>query len=107
MSGMDHVTVETGTPASAAASGTDTEQALARIWATVLNREAVGIHDDFLDLDGDSLSAMRCIYRIRAAFGVEVRLEAFFDQPADVAAIAAHVDSLRRAAGADIAAPGS
>lgn len=98
---MDHGAPVTDDPdTSAGAPRTDTERILADIWATVLDKEAVGIHDDFLDLDGDSLSAMRCVNRIRAAFGIELPLDVFFAPDARIAEIAARVDLIRAGAGA-------
>ncbi|WP_328584779.1 non-ribosomal peptide synthetase [Streptomyces sp. NBC_00370] len=38
---------------------TDTERTLARIWAEVLHADRVGIDDDFFDLGGDSIRAVR------------------------------------------------
>lgn len=59
----------------------DFEETLARIWGEVLKLEKVGIHDNFVDLGGQSLLAMKIISRIRAAFGAEVPLRAMFDTP--------------------------
>jgi non-ribosomal peptide synthase protein (TIGR01720 family) len=42
---------------------TATEATLARIWCEFLELEQVGIHDDFFDLGGDSLLALRSIMR--------------------------------------------
>jgi acyl carrier protein len=75
---------------------TATEHAVLAIWSSVLEREGIGAWDDFLALGGDSLAAMRCVDRIRAVFGVEVPIEAFFDEPAHVVEVAARIDQLRR-----------
>jgi len=40
---------------------------LARLWAKELNVDAVGIHDDFAALGGDSLSSMRILVAIEGA----------------------------------------
>jgi len=50
---------------------TPIEEMVARIWAEVLLVDAVGIHDEFMDLGGDSLRAARIINRVREAFGVD------------------------------------
>jgi amino acid adenylation domain-containing protein len=60
---------------------TSTEEALASIWAEVLNVERVGIHDNFFDLGGHSLLAMRVIARIRARFETELPLRVIFETP--------------------------
>lgn len=41
----------------------ETEAKLARIWAEVLGLDAVGIHDNFLDLGGNSILAARIVAR--------------------------------------------
>jgi hypothetical protein len=82
--------------ASAVAPRTSTEQILVEIWSAVLKADGIGIHDDFLDLGGESLAATRCINRIRTAFDVDVPLEVFFEAPADIAVLASHIDRLRR-----------
>jgi amino acid adenylation domain-containing protein len=43
---------------------TVTESKLAAIWAEVLNREPVGIHDNFFEIGGDSLLAVRLVEKI-------------------------------------------
>ncbi|MGH8655745.1 MAG: amino acid adenylation domain-containing protein [Gammaproteobacteria bacterium] len=64
------------------------EQSLAEVWADVLGLARVGIHDNFFDLGGHSLTAMQVIARIRHVFRREVALRALFDAPT-VAALAA------------------
>ena len=60
---------------------TETEQALARIWATSLGVERVGAEDNFFELGGHSLSAMQLLSRIRDAFQVDLPLRTVFDAP--------------------------
>ncbi len=43
----------------------DVETLLARIWAEVLRRESVGIHDDFFELGGDSILSLQIIARAK------------------------------------------
>jgi acyl-CoA synthetase (AMP-forming)/AMP-acid ligase II/acyl carrier protein len=59
-------------PASApyVAPRTDTEQALADIWADVLGLEQVSIHHNFFELGGDSLRSLGIATRATAAFGI-------------------------------------
>ncbi|MCC5658518.1 amino acid adenylation domain-containing protein [Nostoc sp. XA010] len=47
---------------------TPTESTLAKIWAEVLNVENVGIHDNFFDLGGNSLLAIRLLDQINKQF---------------------------------------
>ncbi|HEX8271926.1 MAG TPA: amino acid adenylation domain-containing protein, partial [Longimicrobiaceae bacterium] len=75
---------------------TDTERALAAVWAETLRVERVGVHDGFFALGGHSLVATRVVSRLREALGVELPLRAIFEAPT-VAALAARVDDLLRA----------
>ncbi|HTF11585.1 MAG TPA: condensation domain-containing protein [Asanoa sp.] len=60
------------------------------IWREVLDRPDIGVLDDFFDLDGDSMHAIKVISRIRDTYGVSVRAIDFFESPT-VAALAAFV----------------
>ncbi len=57
------------------------EQQLATIWADVLNVQRVGAADNFFDLGGNSLLALRLISRVRSAFTIELPLVALFTSP--------------------------
>ncbi|MEO1147998.1 MAG: amino acid adenylation domain-containing protein [Cyanobacteria bacterium J06638_22] len=50
------------------------EEKLVAIWQDVLDVQPIGVHDDFLDLGGDSLRATRVINRIREIFSAEVSI---------------------------------
>jgi acyl-coenzyme A synthetase/AMP-(fatty) acid ligase/acyl carrier protein len=65
------------------------ESLIAGVWATVLDLEAVGIDDHFLDLGGDSLAAMRVAALVMQATNVEVSVGALLATPtvADMAAV--------------------
>ena len=54
--------------------GDDVERLVAGIWREVLELDAVGADDPFLELGGDSLRAMRVIARLRQAARVEIPL---------------------------------
>jgi amino acid adenylation domain-containing protein/non-ribosomal peptide synthase protein (TIGR01720 family) len=41
------------------------EQALAAVWAEVLNRDAVGRYDNFFDFGGDSIKAVQIVSRLK------------------------------------------
>jgi amino acid adenylation domain-containing protein len=57
------------------------EEALAGIWGELLGRERVGVHDNFFDLGGHSLSATQLLARLRDTFAVEASLRDFLDEP--------------------------
>ncbi|WP_426752486.1 amino acid adenylation domain-containing protein [Myxococcus sp. Y35] len=63
------------------APSTPTEQALASVWESVLERRPIGAEDNFFDLGGHSLLAAQVMSRVRRTFGVDVPLAAIFEQP--------------------------
>jgi acyl carrier protein len=56
------------------------EAAIAEIWAEVLLVDRVGIHDDFLELGGDSLIGTQMVARLFEQFGTEIPLESLFER---------------------------
>jgi amino acid adenylation domain-containing protein/non-ribosomal peptide synthase protein (TIGR01720 family) len=88
---IDAVASETGddTPPR-----THAEEVLARVWAKVLGRERVGIHENFFELGGDSILSIQVIVRA-AREGVRIALRQVFH----------HQTVAELAAAADTAAP--
>ncbi len=69
---------------------TDMERALAGAWEEVLGVERVGATDNFFDLGGNSISAMRVTSRLRELLGLELPIVSLFDHPTvDALAVAA------------------
>jgi amino acid adenylation domain-containing protein len=64
-----------------AAPRSDIERLLAEIWAEVLAVGPVGIHDDFFDLGGHSLTATRVISRVLKKFKLDLPVSALFAAP--------------------------
>ncbi len=63
-----------------AAPRTAAEAALAGIWQDVLHVDRVGVHDDFFDLGGNSLSTVQVVIRSRTR-GVEVTVRDLIENP--------------------------
>ncbi|MFT3924998.1 MAG: beta-ketoacyl synthase N-terminal-like domain-containing protein [Myxococcales bacterium] len=57
------------------------ERAIAKIWAQALNLDRVGATDNFFDLGGSSLSAVRVSAKIKAAYGIPVPLALLIKAP--------------------------
>src|SRR6185295_20027756 len=80
------------------------EELVAAIWAELLHRDRVGVHESFFELGGHSLLAIQAISRVREALGVEVPLRTLFEEPT-VAGLAAAVETARRAEEGMVAPP--
>ncbi|MFD2784203.1 amino acid adenylation domain-containing protein, partial [Hymenobacter rubripertinctus] len=59
----------------------ETEATLIGLWQQLLGRETIGVKDNFFDLGGHSLKAMRLISQIRKAFEVKMELKKLFAFP--------------------------
>ncbi|MEO5816461.1 MAG: amino acid adenylation domain-containing protein [Gemmatimonadaceae bacterium] len=65
-------------PAAFVAPRDGTEEQVAAIWREVLHVEQVGVHDDFFDIGGHSLLALRVLGRVRQRLGAHISLRAMF-----------------------------
>jgi len=74
---------------------TPVERTLATIWRDVLNVDAVGAHDNFLDLGGHSLAAARIVSEVGKRFAVELTVQSPFEF-ATVAEMAALIVERRK-----------
>ena len=57
------------------------ERALVAVWAEFLGVDTVGVDDDFFDLGGHSLIAVRILTRVQNRYGLQLPLATFFDAP--------------------------
>jgi acyl carrier protein len=77
-------------PAEFVAPRTPLEKSVAAVWQDVLGLDDIGVHDDFFASGGDSLLAVRTVFRLRAELSLDIPVRAMFDHPT-VAALAAHL----------------
>jgi hypothetical protein len=76
---MDAGNQDTGTtfiPPSTAA-----ESVIVGIWAALLRRERVGIHDNFFEIGGHSLLSMQFASRVKDIFQVSLPIKQIFENP--------------------------
>ncbi len=72
---------------------TETEEKLAAIWKGLLQVETLGVHDNFFEIGGHSLLAMRVISAIRKTFNQEVKVKDIFTHPT-IAGLAANLNAV-------------
>jgi amino acid adenylation domain-containing protein len=85
-------------------ASTPFEDLLAGIWSEVLRRGRVLPGDDFFELGGHSLLATQVVSRVRKVFGVELPLQALFEEPT-LAGLARRVEASTRQEGSAAAPP--
>ncbi|GHO80004.1 hypothetical protein KSD_77750 [Ktedonobacter sp. SOSP1-85] len=73
---------------------TDLEKRVARIWQALLGIEHIGIHDNFFELNGDSLLATQVVAHLRKELHIELPLRTLFETPT-IAGMAQQVEQLR------------
>jgi amino acid adenylation domain-containing protein len=74
---------------------TGAEEIMSLIWAQVLGREQIGIHEDFFAAGGHSLLAIRLVSRIREVFERDVTVRQLFEAPS-VSGITAAINQAAR-----------
>ncbi|MBD0022934.1 MAG: amino acid adenylation domain-containing protein [Gordonia sp.] len=60
---------------------TAAESVIVHVFADVLDRDRIGVHDSFFDIGGTSLSAAQAVARIRSESGREISVPDLFDAP--------------------------
>ncbi len=80
---------------------TSTEEILAVIWSQMLERPEVGNHENFFEIGGHSLLAMRLIARISTTFRLDLPLRALFENPtiAELGAVIQNAAYLQKRSG--------
>ncbi|MFH1489354.1 MAG: phosphopantetheine-binding protein, partial [Pseudomonadota bacterium] len=63
------------------APSNEIEEKVLAIWQDLFGIENIGIHDDFFELDGDSVLAAQAASRIRDEFDIDMPLPVMFDRP--------------------------
>jgi pristinamycin I synthase-3/4 len=74
---------------------TPIEQAVARIFATVLKVDRIGAGDNFFELGGHSLLATQVISRVRASLQVDLPVRSVFEAPT-LAQLAQRIENAQR-----------
>ncbi|WP_071794968.1 type I polyketide synthase [Natronohydrobacter thiooxidans] len=82
----------------------DVERMLAGFWAELLGIEQIGVEDNFFDLGGHSLIAVRLFAQVKKAFGVEFPISVLFEAPtiSACAAMVAEVTGASLDGGAEV-----
>jgi amino acid adenylation domain-containing protein len=61
--------------------GSDLERQLTGLWSELLGVPEIGVDDDFFELGGDSLLALRIATQITDAYDLEIHPRAFYENP--------------------------
>jgi len=69
----------------------DTELVLYEIWSEILGLEEIGVHDDFFQYGGNSLSVIKTLSRMRKVMGADIPVSEFFFEPT-IAQLAQRID---------------
>ena len=70
---------------------TEFEKIISEIWSKVLQIEKIGVHDNFLELGGNSLAAIRIRSRVNNAFDLDLPLNTVFQNP-NILQLAKHIE---------------
>jgi len=74
---------------------TEIEELIHEIWSEVMQIEKIGIHDHFIELGGDSLTAIRAVIRINEAAELNLPINIIF-QKNTIAQLAGYVEATIR-----------
>ena len=79
------------------AARTPTETSLTTMWQDILGKASISIHDNFFDLGGNSLRAMRIVAAVSKQFNVDNTLRVLFEK-STISELAAYIDSQNKSA---------
>ena len=83
---------------------TDNERVLAGIWSRLLQRQAVGVNENFFNVGGHSLLATQLVAHVRQILHVEMPLRTIFERPTIEGQALYVLEKQAQAAPGDIAA---
>lgn len=63
------------------APATGSEKLLARVWSELLGIRQIGVNDDFFQLGGHSLHAVRLFVAVKKHYGISLPLSTLFEKP--------------------------
>ena len=72
---------QTSSQTESVAPRDEVEEAVAAIWCEILGIDSLGIHDDFFDLGGHSLSGVQVVARVQELFEIDVPVNVIFEAP--------------------------
>ena len=73
------------------AARTDLEEIIQVTWSEVLQIDIIGIHDNFLEIGGDSLTGIRIISRLKESFELDLPVNLIF-QKSTIAELALSIE---------------
>jgi amino acid adenylation domain-containing protein len=84
---------------------TDDERRVARVWQDILGVASIGRTQNFFELGGTSLAAMRIVAKLRELYAVDLPVTSLFEQPT-IAGITARIGMARPVAPSPFVASG-
>ncbi len=70
------------------------EKKLVHIWQGILGVGKIGVMNDFFDLGGHSLNAVKILNAIKIEYGIEIKIDLFFNQ-STIEFLALHIENLQ------------
>jgi non-ribosomal peptide synthetase component F/acyl carrier protein len=72
------------------------EESLADLWQKALGVERIGLYDDFFDLGGDSVMAVRMLAQVREVFAIHIPLHVLFQGEPCIETLAFEIEARGR-----------